>query len=147
MTLPKYTPILTFVKTHELAKLPSKNNPSDTGYDVYSVEQIVIPAGERKMVGVGLDFANIPGGYWLEPRSRSGLWFKHGIMVFNGVIDSGYTGEAGISLYNTSKTDYTVNVGDKIAQLVLHINCEVAIDWGVKITSSRGDKGFGSSGR
>ena len=72
-----YMPVLKFEKTHDSAKLPTKNNESDTGYDVYSVEDKVIPARGSAVVSVGLKFAFIPEGYWIKVESRSGLGFKH----------------------------------------------------------------------
>ena len=143
----QFLPILKFEKTHDLAKLPTKNHESDTGYDVYSVEDVVIPARSSAVVGVGLKFAYIPEGYWVEPRSRSGLWFKHKVRVFNGTIDSGYRGDAGISLINESDTDYLVKQGDRIAQFAIFMNINMPVEWGKSIDSDRGDKGFGSSGR
>ena len=55
-----YLPVLKFEKTHELAKLPTKNNTSDTGYDVYSIESKVVPAKGSVIINVGLKFADIP---------------------------------------------------------------------------------------
>ena len=142
-----YLPILKFEKTHELAKLPTKNHESDTGYDVYSVEDKIVPARGSAVVDVGLKFASIPDGYWVEPRSRSGLWFKHKVRVFNGTIDSGYRGDAGISLVNESDTDYLVKQGDRIAQFAIFMNINMSVGWGKANATERGEKGFGASGR
>ena len=68
----QYMPVLKFEKTHDLAKLPSKNHESDTGYDVYSIEDKLVPARGSAVVGVGLKFAYIPEGYWIKVESRSG---------------------------------------------------------------------------
>jgi dUTP pyrophosphatase len=144
---PQYLPTLKFEKTHESAKLPSKNHESDTGYDVYSVEDAVIPARSSKVVGVGLKFAYIPEGYWVKVESRSGLGFKHGISAHPGIIDSGYRGDAGIKLYNHTDTDYEVKAGDRIAQFVIYFNIHMPVEWGKVEESDRGEKGFGSSGK
>ena len=143
----QFLPILKFEKTHELAKLPTKNHESDTGYDVYSVEDAVVPARGSVVIPVGLKFAYIPEGYWVEPRSRSGLWFKHKVRVFNGTIDSGYRGDAGISLVNESDTDYLVKQGDRIAQFAIFMNIHMPVEWGKASDTERGSKGFGSSGK
>jgi deoxyuridine 5'-triphosphate nucleotidohydrolase len=143
----QYLPILKFEKTNDLAKLPTKNHESDTGYDVYSVEDTVVPARGSVVVPVGLKFAYIPEGYWVEPRSRSGLWFKHKVRVFNGTIDSGYRGDAGISLINESDIDYQVKQGDRIAQLAIFMNINMPVEWGKAEVTERGEKGFGASGR
>lgn len=144
---PQYMPTLKFEKTHDLAKLPSKNHESDTGYDVYSVEDAVVPARGSKVVSVGLKFAYIPEGYWVKVESRSGLGFKHGISAHPGIIDSGYRGDAGIKLYNHTDTDYEVKAGDRIAQFVIYFNIHMPVEWGKVEESDRGEKGFGSSGK
>jgi len=143
----QYLPILKFEKTHELAKLPTKNHENDTGYDVYSVENKVIPARGSAVVNVGLKFASIPEGYWIKVESRSGLGFKHGIHAHPGIIDQGYRGDAGIKLYNNTDTDYEVKQGDRIAQFVVYFNIHMPVEWGTVEETSRGEKGFGSSGK
>lgn len=142
-----FMPILKFEKMHEMAKLPSKNHESDTGYDVYSVEDKIIPARGSSVADVGLRFAYIPEGYWVKVESRSGMGFKHGILAHPGIIDNGYRGSASIKLYNLSDTDYQIKAGDRIAQFVVYINAHMGIDWGKVETSERNEKGFGSSGK
>lgn len=143
----QFLPILKFEKTHPDAKLPTKNHENDTGYDVYSVEDKIIPARSSSVVNVGLKFADIPEGYWIKVESRSGLGFKHGIMAHPGIIDNGYRGDAGIKLYNNTDTDYTVHAGDRIAQFVIYMNFYMGVEWGQTQETSRGEKGFGSSGK
>lgn len=142
-----YLPVLKFEKTHESAKLPTKNNESDTGYDVYSIEDKIIPARGSNIVSVGLKFAHIPEGYWVKVESRSGMGFKHGIHAHPGIIDNGYRGDAGIKLYNNTDTDYAIKASDRIAQFVVYMNFPMAVEWGKMEQSDRGDKGFGSSGK
>lgn len=142
-----YIPVLKFEKTHPDAKLPTKNHESDTGYDVYCVEDKVVPARGSAVVAVGLKFADIPEGYWIKVESRSGLGFKHGITAHPGIIDNGYRGDAGIKLYNLTDTDYTVKKGDRIAQFVVYLNIGMQVEEGNVQETSRGDKGFGSSGK
>lgn len=142
-----YMPVLKFEKTHDSAKLPTKNNESDTGYDVYSVEDKIIPARGSNVVGVGLKFAHIPEGYWVKVESRSGMGFKHGIHAHPGIIDNGYRGDAGIKLYNNTDVDYEIKAGDRIAQFVVYMNFPMGVEWGKVEQSDRGDKGFGSSGK
>lgn len=143
----KFLPVLKFKKTHELAKLPTKNHDSDTGYDVYSIEDKIIPAKGSAIVEVGLKFASIPEGYWVKVESRSGLGFKHGIMAHPGIIDCGYRGDAGVKLYNLTDLDYQVKTGDRIAQFALYFTLSMPVEWGEIEDSSRGEKGFGSSGK
>lgn len=141
-----YLPVLKFEKCHADAKLPTKNHESDTGYDVYSVEDVIIPANSSNVVPVGLKFADIPEGYWIKVESRSGLGFKHSIFAHPGIIDNGYRGDAGVKLYNFSKTDYAVKKGDRIAQFVVYMNFNMQIEFGNVNQTARGEKGFGSSG-
>jgi deoxyuridine 5'-triphosphate nucleotidohydrolase len=141
-----------FIKTHELARLPERNNKQrftgDSGYDVYSVEDVIIPAKSSNVVPIGLDVAYIEAGYWIRVESRSGLFFKHGISIFNGIIDNSFRGGLKISLLNNSIQDYGVKSGDRIAQLVMYNLIEPDIRWmDAKVETVRGEKGFGSSGR
>jgi deoxyuridine 5'-triphosphate nucleotidohydrolase len=138
---------LKFKKTNANAKLPTKNNESDTGFDVYCVEDKIIPARGSDVVDVGLEFAYITPGYWVKVEGRSGLGFKHGISPHPGIIDSGYRGNAGIKLYNNTDTDYEVKSGDRIAQFVVYKNYDVAVEEGDTVESDRGASGFGSSGK
>lgn len=143
----QFLPVLKFEKTHDLAKLPTKNHETDTGYDVYSIEDKLIPAKGSAVVGVGLKFADIPEGYWVKVESRSGLGFKHGITAHPGIIDNGYRGDAGVKLYNLTDTDYNIKTGDRIAQFVVYMNIHMGVEWGTSTDSARGEKGFGSSGK
>ena len=139
--------VVKFKKTNDKAVIPSKNNESDTGLDVTSVENKVIPARGSAVVDVGLKFAFIDLGFWVKVEGRSGLGFKHGIIPHPGIIDQGYRGDAGIKLYNNTDKDYEVKAGDRIAQFVVYRNYPVEISEGEIVESARGEKGFGSSGK
>ena len=136
-----------FQKTNVYAVIPSKNDENDTGLDVSSVEDRVIPARGSAVVNVGLRFAYIDHGFWIKVEGRSGLGFKHGIIPHPGIIDQGYRGDAGIKLYNNTDTDYEVKSGDRIAQFVVYRNYNVEVSEGDIMESKRGEKGFGSSGK
>lgn len=140
-------PKMKFFKTHAEAKLPLKNHSDDAGWDVFSVEDKTIPAKGRGVINVGLKLAYLEPGYWLRVASRSGLSFKNGILAHPGVIDNGYRGELGVLLYNNDNTDHTVKRGDRVAQLVVHFNVDLDVEWGNIESTERGEKGFGSSGR
>lgn len=140
-------PKMKFFKTHAEAKLPLKNHSDDAGWDVFSVEDKTIPAKGREVINVGLKLAYLEPGYWLRVASRSGLSFKNGILAHPGVIDNGYRGELGVLLYNHDNTDHTVKRGDRVAQLVVHFNVDLDVEWGNIESTERGEKGFGSSGR
>ena len=139
--------VVKFKKTNDNAVIPSKNNESDTGLDVSSVEDKVIPARGSAVVDVGLKFAFIDLGFWVKVEGRSGLGFKHGIIPHPGIIDQGYRGDAGIKLYNNTDKDYEVKAGDRIAQFVVYNNHDVEVSEGEIEESLRGEKGFGSSGK
>jgi len=138
---------LRFEKTNDSAVLPSKNHDNDTGLDVTSVEDTVIPAKGSAVVDVGLNFSYIEPDYWVKIEGRSGLGFKHGILPHPGIIDEGYRGNAGVKLYNLTDKDYEVKAGDRIAQFVVYANHPVVVSEGKVVDSDRGEKGFGSSGK
>lgn len=139
--------LLRFKKTNDKAVIPQKNHSNDTGMDVTSVVDTVVPARGSVVVDVGLKFAYIEPGYWVKVEGRSGLGFKHGIMPHPGIIDEGYRSDAGIKLYNLTDKDYEIKAGDRIAQFVVYKNYDVVIEEGDIVDSERGEKGFGSSGK
>ena len=123
----------------------------DSGFDLRANEEGVLKPLERKLVGTGLYF-ELPDGYELQIRPRSGLAYKNGITVLNtpGTVDTGYRGEIKVLLINLSNEDFTWEKGERIAQAV--IAPRVSSDYGKlvevkKITESeRGSGGFGSTG-
>ena len=134
------------------ATIPSQANPFDAGFDISSVESVTLPAGEFKTVKTGISI-ELPSLTEAQVRPRSGLASKHGVTILNspGTIDSGYRGEIGIILINHSKTDFKIEKGMKIAQLVIkptfRVNfTEVKGDDSLS-NSKRGTGGFGSSGK
>jgi dUTP pyrophosphatase len=134
---------------HPAAQVPRRAHPGDAGADLFAVEEVIIPVGERRDVGTGIALA-IPSGYAGFVQPRSGLAFKHGIMVVNspGLIDAGYRGEVRVSLYNSGREPFTVAVGERIAQLVIQKVEEPEYLAADELPdTSRGEGGFGSSGR
>ena len=103
---------------------------------------------ERRLIGTGLHIA-LPAGYEAQVRPRSGLALKHGITVLNapGTIDADYRGEIGVVLINLSDTDFVVNPGERIAQMVVaryeqaEMVCVSALD-----ETERGEGGYGHTG-
>lgn len=131
----------------ENSKSPTRNNNTDAGLDLFSSETILIKGREWKAISAGISIS-IPDGYYARIAPRSGLAYKYGIDVFAGVVDAGYRGEIKVILYNAGEKDYLVNIGDKIAQLII----EKCYLWDVLIVneldiSDRGERGFGSSGK
>lgn len=140
------------IKTHEDAVLPAANNKEpgtgDTGFDLVAVENTSIQKYDSAVVPVGLTLADITPGYWIRIEPRSGLGFKHNIQPHLGVIDNGYRGDLAVKLYNFGEDSYTVNKGDKIAQLVVYKLIQPNFEFVNEVTdTSRGDRGFGSSDR
>ena len=101
---------------------PSYQSSGSSGMDVraHLSESLVIKPGRSVLVPTGL-YLEIPSGYEVQVRSRSGLALKNGIMVLNspGTIDSDYRGEIKVILMNLSSEDFVINNNDRIAQLVL----------------------------
>ena len=145
--LPEYLPTIKFEKTHPDAVLPKKNFDTDTGWDLYAVEETLVDAQSHIVVPVGLKLAYLEPGYWLRVESRSGLSFKSGLLAHPGVIDQNYRGDLGVLLYNHSNDPYTVLKGDRIAQLAVYYNIHMKVDWGTVQPTDRGESGFGSSGK
>jgi dUTP pyrophosphatase len=134
---------------HPQAKAPLRARPGDAGADLFAVESVVVPAGQRRDVGTGVAIA-LPEGFGGFVQPRSGLAFKHGIMLVNspGMIDSGYRGEVRVCLFNSGSEPFVVAVGERIAQLVVQRVEEVAFCEVSNLSVTvRADGGFGSSGR
>lgn len=131
----------------ENARLPTRNNSTDAGLDIYSNETTLIKAKKWSPISIGIAIS-IPDGYYARIAPRSGLALKYGLDVFAGVIDSGYRGEIKVILYNAGEKDYLVNDGDKIAQMIIE-KCYI---WNTELVenlddSERKENGFGSSGQ
>lgn len=141
---------LPVAKLHEDATLPTRAHEGDAGLDLYAREAAHIGPGERWSVGTGVA-VEIPEGHAGLVLPRSGLAKKHGIALVNapGLIDSGYRGELRVLLLNTDPAEiFKVEPGDRIAQLVIApIALAEPVETEALAESTRGDGGFGSSGR
>ena len=126
--------------------LPAYVHKGDAGLDLRAAEDTLLKSGERKPVPTGVKVA-IPPGYVGLIKDRSGLAAKSGIHTLAGVVDSGYRGEVGVVLYNTSGEDFSVSCGHRIAQLLILPVAEVEVEEADLDTTERGGKGWGSSGR
>jgi dUTP pyrophosphatase len=136
---------------HPDAKAPARTRPHDAGYDLSSVESCVLVPGERRLVGTGVAVA-IPPGIAGLVTPRSGLAVNHGIHPLNapGVVDPNYRGELRVALHNAGSEPFSVEVGDRIAQLLLVPFWAPSLAVVDELPSSpddRGEAGFGSSGR
>lgn len=132
------------------AKLPEYKTEGAAGADICACvsEPVVISSGKFAMIPTGL-FFEIPFGYEVQIRPRSGLAAKNGVTVLNtpGTIDSDYRGELKIILINLGTEDFVVNNGDRIAQMVIspvqQANFEIVDSLS---ETQRGSGGFGSTG-
>jgi dUTP pyrophosphatase len=135
-------------KLHKEAIIPHYARKGDAGMDVYSTEDVLIRAGERKLISTGLSF-ELPSGFEIQVRPKSGLALNHGLTVLNtpGTLDSGYRGELKVIIFNTEKSDYFVKKGEKVAQIILARHEEAEIEEAEELSSTeRGAGGFGSTG-
>lgn len=136
--------------TDASGRLPRYATPDSAGMDVHAFlkSPLTIAPGGRALVPTGLR-VQLPHGFEMQVRPRSGLALRHGITLLNapGTIDADYRGEIGIILANMGSEPFTVNDGDRIAQLVL-ARC-YTVQWLPSESlddTARGDGGFGHSG-
>ena len=131
--------------------LPEYQTPLSAGLDIRAnlSESITLSPLERALVPTGL-FVELPEGYEMQIRPRSGLAAKHGITVLNspGTIDADYRGEIKVILVNLSNTPFTIEPGERIAQMIVARYEQV--EWQAVESLSeteRGAGGFGSTGK
>ena len=140
--------IIQIKKLADDATIPTKSNVSDAGWDLYAsgIASIVYPH-KRKLISTDISIA-IPDGYCGLIWPRSGLSVNNGIDILAGVIDSGYRGEIKVCMFNTSDTLVHIHPGDRIAQLIIQKVEDVTFAEVKNLDdTSRGDSGFGSTGR
>jgi dUTP pyrophosphatase len=142
---------LHFTKVSEGTITPKYNYPSDSGFDLYSTSDVKITGFGRSLISTGIKF-DIPEGYEIQVRTKSGLALNHGLMVLNspGTVDQGYNGEIKVIMFNSNPATVEISKGQKVAQAVLTpvvsgkwvnlIEVETIND------KERGSNGFGSTG-
>ncbi|MFO7826265.1 MAG: dUTP diphosphatase [Cyclobacterium sp.] len=131
--------------------LPAYQTPLAAGLDLRAnIEStVVLKPLERQLIGTGL-FIELPEGYEAQIRPRSGLAFKYGVTVLNspGTIDADYRGEIKVLLINNSREDFTVQDGERIAQMVIAKHEQISWNPQDELSeTSRGGGGYGSTGR
>jgi len=142
---------LPYIKMDESVKDLTFAYETDSGFDLYSTEQMIIGPLGRGLVPTGL-FIDIPEQYEVQVRSKSGLAIKEGLMVLNspGTVDQGYTGEIKVIIFNTNQYPVTISKGQKIAQAVFApVVCGKWINFkrvDIIEDKDRSDNGFGSTG-
>lgn len=135
-------------KLREYAKLPEKAHDGDLGYDLFSARSVDIMPDETKLVPTGIAI-QFPFGYGAIIKDRSSVATKKSLFTVAGVIDNGYIGEIHVAFHNAGKEVVEINIGDKIAQLVLTpvVTTNVEEVDEVVPQDQRGSGGFGSTGQ
>lgn len=135
------------LKLHPDAIVPTYGTDGAGCFDLYSLEAGFIPARGRTVSRTGLAFG-VPAGHTLDVRSRSGLAFKAGVTAFHGTLDSDYTGELMVLLFNHSDEPYSFMAGARIAQARITASPRVTFCTVEQLAlTERGAGGFGSTGR
>ena len=128
------------------ASKPKKAHPDDAAFDVFVAQAGTVPPKGWLDFKTGVSM-QMPIGFYGKFASRSGLAFKHDVHCFHGTVDNGYRGEMVIRLFNYGEKPFRVNVGDRVAQLVIlpygAFDGEVVDELD---SSERGVNGFGSTG-
>lgn len=140
--------VVKFKKLDPKAQLPSYATPEAAGMDIRSIANLSIGPGLWAKVSTGIA-PELPPGWELQVRGRSGLALKFGVTVLNspGTIDSDYRGEIGVTLINHGSQPFVVNEGDRVAQLVLARAPQADIQEVEELTDTqRGVAGHGSTG-
>ena len=124
---------------------PKKAYDNSAGYDLFADESVDVFPSSRAVISTGLRL-QIPKGYYGEICPRSGLALTNGVVAFNGTVDSGYLGVVYVLLFNFSSEKFSVEKGNRIAQMIFK-KCEnVSFSFeNLIFDSERGVKGFGSS--
>mmetsp|Transcript_13926 Transcript_13926/g.23687 ORF Transcript_13926/g.23687 Transcript_13926/m.23687 type:complete len:181 (-) Transcript_13926:125-667(-) len=139
-------PILKVKKLDPKAMIPQRGSEQAAGYDIYALEEKVVPAKGKALISTGIAMA-IPEGNYGRIAPRSGLAAKNFIDVGAGVIDSDYRGEVKVLLFNFGDSDFKVSVHDRVAQLIIEKYTMTEICEIDDLSSTvRGEGGFGSTG-
>lgn len=129
------------------AEPPQKAHEADAGFDLKSNTSVTIYPKSGSVFDTGVH-VEIPNGYVGYVQGRSGLNVRHDIICPTGTVDSGYTGSIAVKLYNLGESEFRVNAGDKIAQLVIQPIADAEMHLVDALgETERGDNGFGSTGR
>lgn len=139
--------ILKVKRLDEHAQLPRRATNDAAGYDLTSTREVIVRGGETAVVPTGISIS-VPTGTYGRIAPRSSLAAHHSIGVGAGVVDAGYRGEVKVVLFNHGKENVVVNIGDRIAQLVIEcIETPLVEEVDTLDDTERGENGFGSTGR
>ena len=137
---------LSYVKLSANATVPTRGTQNAAGYDLYSAYNYKIESGSR--VKCKTDIAiKVPDGTYGNIVSRSGLAYKHGLVVITGTIDGDYTGNVFVCLMNTDPSPYHIKKGERIAQIIIQCIITPTLRQVSELPdTTRGAAGFGSTG-
>ena len=146
---------LKFYKIRKKAKLPVRAHETDAGMDIFYCPKnnetaFSIPVGSSRVIPTGIK-VEVPKGYMLEIKNKSGIASKRQLLIGACVIDPGYDGEIFINLHNVGHKVQLIEPGEKVAQAILipvvHCGIEEVETDTLNENTDRGDGGFGSTGR
>ena len=130
------------------AKVPFKKHTGDAGWDLFTSQECTIPAGATVDVHTDIKI-DMPPYTYARIVGRSSTLRKHQLMVNEGIIDNGYTGELFVCVHNLSDKEFKVKKGMRLAQVLFHVIEDVRwsqVDEITPAVGKRGDNGFGSTG-
>lgn len=130
------------------ARMPMRAHPDDAGWDLFVSQATVIPPHGFQDVPSGVSL-QLPNGYWGMLTGRSSTIRKRGLLVVQGIIDTGYTGELFSAVWNLTSEPVTLERGERVAQLIILPNATartLMVEAEALKSTSRGSAGFGSSG-
>lgn len=138
--------LVRYKKLDEKAIIPTYADEGASGFDFYAITNQTIPVGGSVIVGTGLAF-EIPSGFEIQARGRSGLAFMSDIVAHFGTIDESYRGEVKIKLWNLGNKPHPIKVGQRVAQGVLApVRRAIFIEEFDLSKTVRGENGIGSTG-
>jgi dUTP pyrophosphatase len=138
--------LIEFVKLHKNAIVPTKAYPDDSCYDLYAVKTIELKPLKPTIVPCGISL-DIPKGYEMLPRGRSGLALNDQIIVFPSTIDSGYRGDVGPILINLKDVPHQIRQGQRFSQFCIKPIYKLDFIEVKELPQTvRGNRGYGSSG-
>ena len=141
------TPFLRVKKLSPSAQIPTKGSPDSAGWDLKAAHETTVPARGKAIIATDLSIA-VPEGCYGRIAPRSGLSWKKHTDIGAGVIDMDYRGPVGVVIFNHADTDLKIQVGDRVAQLILEkISYAQMVEVNSLDHTQRGKGGFGSTGK
>jgi len=139
--------VLKYKKVHPDALLEAPKLEGDVGYDLSSIEEVSVVARQSRIIRTGI-ILEIPRGYYIEARTRSGYGMTKNLQIHPGIIDEGFRGEITVKIFNHGDETRFIPKGSRIAQLILHKSEVIPLQEVSEVSSSlRGERKWGSTGK